>query len=180
MKKYIKWGGIVLASPFILFILLCILIYIPPVQNFIVDKATAYASQATGMQIHIQRISLSFPLDLVVHETTVKDQKDTLLDVEELTVKIQLLPLLKKQIEVDGVGLKNASVNTSNLIEGISLKGKLGEFFLKSHGVDLTPETAVLNELTLKNADLKMCLADTTAQDTTRSAPIFWKFKLEK
>ena len=97
MKKYIKWGGIVLASPFILFILLCILIYIPPVQNFIVDKATAYASEATGMQIHIQRISLSFPLNLVVHETTVKNQKETLLDVEELTVRIQLLPLLKKQ-----------------------------------------------------------------------------------
>lgn len=180
MKKYIKWGGIVLASPFILFILLCILIYIPPVQNFIVDKATAYASEATGMQIHIQRISLSFPLNLVVHETTVKNQKETLLDVEELTVRIQLLPLLKKQIEVDGVGLKNASVNTSNLIEGMSLKGSLGEFFLKSHGVDLTPETAVLNELTLKNADLKMCLADTTAQDTTQSAPTFWKFRLEK
>ena len=39
MKKYIKWGGIVLASPFILFIVLCILIYIPAIQNFIVDKA---------------------------------------------------------------------------------------------------------------------------------------------
>lgn len=180
MKKYIKWGGIVLASPFILFIILCILIYIPPVQNFIVDKATAYASQATGMHIHIQRISLSFPLNLVVHETTVSTPKDTLLDVEKLTVKIQLLPLLKKQIEVDGVGLENASVNTVDLIDGMSLEGKLGELFLKSHGVDLTPETAILNELTLKNADLKLCLADTTAQDTTKSAPTFWKFKLEK
>lgn len=180
MKKYIKWGGIVLASPFILFIILCILIYIPPVQNFIVDKATSYASQATGMNIHIQRISLSFPLNLVVHETTVVDKKDTLLDVEELTVKVQLLPLLKKRIEIDGVGLKNAGINTANLIEGMSLQGNLGEIFLKSHGVDLTPETAILNELTLKNAKLKMCLADTTAQDTAKSAPTFWKFKLEK
>ena len=180
MKKYIKWGGIVLASPVILFIILCILIYIPPVQNFIVDKAASYASQATGMHIHIQRISLSFPLNLVVHETSVTDQKDTLLNVEELTVKIQLLPLIKKQIEVDGVGLKNASVHTGNLIDGMSLQGKLGELFLKSHGVDLTPETAVLNELTLKNADLKMCLADTTAQDTTQSTPTFWKFDLRK
>lgn len=62
----------------------------------------------------------------------------------------------------------------------MSLQGKLGELFLKSHGVDLTPETAVLNELTLKNADLKMCLADTTAQDTTQSTPTFWKFDLRK
>lgn len=96
-EKYIKWGGIVLASPVILFIILCILIYIPPVQNFIVDKAASYASQATGMHIHIQRISLSFPLNLVVHETSVTNQKDTLLNVEELTVKIQLLPLIKNR-----------------------------------------------------------------------------------
>ena len=180
MKKYIKWGGIVLASPFILFIVLCILIYIPAIQNFIVDKATSYASQATGMNIHIQRISLSFPLNLVVHETTVINPQDTLLNVEKLTVKIQLLPLVKKQIEIDGVELKNASVNTVDLIEGMSLQGKLGKLFLKSHGVALTPETAVLNELTLKDANLKLCLADTTAQDTTQSAPTFWKFKLEK
>lgn len=180
MKKYIKWGGIVLASPFILFIVLCILIYIPAVQNFIVDKATFYASQATGMNIHIQRISLSFPLNLVVHETTVTNPQDTLLNVEKLTVKIQLLPLVKKQIEIDGVELKNASVNTVDLIEGMSLQGNLGELFLKSHGVDLTPETAILNELTLKDANLKLCLADTTAQDTTQSTPTFWKFKLEK
>lgn len=180
MKKYIKWGGIALASPFILFIVLCILIYIPAIQNFIVDKATSYASQATGMNIHIQRISLSFPLNLVVHETTVTNPQDTLLNVEKLTVKIQLLPLVKKQIEIDGVELKNASVNTVDLIEGMSLQGNLGELFLKSHGVALTPETAVLNELTLKDAKLKLCLADTTAQDTTQSAPTFWKFKLEK
>lgn len=88
------------------FIVLCILIYIPAIQNFIVDKATSYASQATGMNIHIQRISLSFPLNLVVHETTVTNPQDTLLNVEKLTVKIQLLPLVKKQIEIDGVELK--------------------------------------------------------------------------
>ena len=45
---------------------------------------------------------------------------------------------------------------------------------------DTGQETAVLNELTLKDAKLKLCLADTTAQDTTQSAPTFWKFKLEK
>lgn len=180
MKKYIKWGGIALASPFILFIVLCILIYIPAIQNFIVDKATSYASQATGMNIHIQRISLSFPLNLVVHETTVTNPQDTLLNVEKLTVKIQLLPLVNKQLEIDGVELKNASVNTVDLIGGMSLQGNLGELFLKSHGVDLTPETAVLNELILKDARLKLCLADTTAQDTTQSAPTFWKVKLEK
>ena len=65
-KKYVRWTLWTIASPFILFIILCILIYLPPIQNFLVDKAAVYASEATGMNISVGRISLSFPLNLVV------------------------------------------------------------------------------------------------------------------
>ena len=126
MRKYVKWGGIALATPVLLFIIVCILLYIPPIQNFIVGKATQYAGEATGMNIHIRRISLSFPLNLVVHDTQVIEGNDTILDVHALTVKVQMLPLLKKQVEVDGIRLEGASVNTLNLIEGMQLKGDLG------------------------------------------------------
>ena len=180
MKRLFKWVGIVLLTPIALFIIICILLYIPPVQNFLVDKATRYASEATGMQIHIGRLSLSFPLDLVVHETQVIDQQDTILDVNKLTVKIQLMPLFKKQVELDGFELKNASVNTAQLMEGMLLKGKLGDCFIESHGVDLTPETAIVNTIRLKDADLSLCLADTTAADTTQTPPPFWKIRLDK
>lgn len=180
MKRLFKWVGIVLLTPIALFIIICILLYIPPVQNFLVDKATRYASEATDMQIHIGRLSLSFPLDLVVHETQVIDRQDTILDVNKLTVKIQLMPLFKKQVELDGFELKNASVNTAQLMEGMLLKGKLGDCFIESHGVDLTPETAIVNTIRLKDADLSLCLADTTAADTTQTPPPFWKIRLDK
>ena len=65
-KKYVRWTLWTIASPFILFVILCILIYLPPIQNFLVDKAAVYASEATGMNISVGRISLSFPLNLVV------------------------------------------------------------------------------------------------------------------
>lgn len=86
-EKYLRWTGIAVASPFILFILLCILIYIPPIQNFLVNTATRYASEATGMQISIGRISLSFPLDLVVNNTVIIDKQDTILNAKKLTAK---------------------------------------------------------------------------------------------
>lgn len=150
MKKYLRWTGIAVASPFILFILLCILIYIPPIQNFLVNTATRYASEATGMQISIGRISLSFPLDLVVNNTVIIDKQDTILNAKKLTAKIQLTPLLRKKIELDGLELSKASVNTANLIEGMTLKGNLGELFVSSHGVELDPETAIVNTLSLR------------------------------
>lgn len=149
-EKYLRWTGIAVASPFILFILLCILIYIPPIQNFLVNTATRYASEATGMQISIGRISLSFPLDLVVNNTVIIDKQDTILNAKKLTAKIQLTPLLRKKIELDGLELSKASVNTANLIEGMTLKGNLGELFVSSHGVELDPETAIVNTLSLR------------------------------
>lgn len=179
MKKYLRWTGIAVASPFIIFILLCILIYIPPIQNFLVNTATRYASEATGMQISIRRISLSFPLNLVVNNTVITDKQDTILNAKQLTVRVQLLPLLNKKIELDGLELSKASVNTANLIEGMTLKGNLGELFVSSHGVELDPETAIVNTLSLKDTHLSICMADTTASDTTSSQPLFWKIQLK-
>ena len=180
MRRYAKWSiGIVLV-PFALFIIICVLLYIPPIQRYLVTTATQYVSEASGMNVHIGRLSLSFPLNLVVHEAQVVDKKDTLLNVDQLTVKVQLLPLIQKRIEIDGVGLKGASVNTGRLIEGMQLKGELGELFLRSHGVDLSPETAVLNNLLLKDAHFSLCMADTTeSADTAASEPAFWKIRLE-
>lgn len=179
MKRYAKWGIGIALFPFALFAVLCTLLYMPPVQRFLVDTATRQASGATGMDIRIGRLSLSFPLDLVVHEAQVVDGQDTILDVERLTVKVQLLPLVRKRVEIDGVRLAGASVNTARLVEGMTLKGEVGELFLRSHGVDLSPETAVLNNLLLKDASLSLCLADTTESvDTAASEPLYWKVDL--
>lgn len=180
MKKNIRRLGIIIASPLILFVVLCVLVYLPPIQNFLVNTATRYASEATGMQISIGRISLSFPLDLVVHRTLVINTGDTILYADRLTAQVQLLPLFKKKVELDGLELRKASVNTAGLIEGMTLKGDLGNLFIASHGVELSPETAIIDELTLKDTHLSMCLADTSAADTTASAPVYWKFRLRK
>lgn len=181
MKKYVKWGGIVILIPISIFIILSILLYLPPIQNFVVEKVTQTASESTGMDIKIRRVSLSFPINLMVHETTVINEQDTVLDVDRLKIKVQLWPLLKKRVEVDGLELTDGKVNTGNLIEGMSLKGDLKSFYIESHGVELTPEMAVLNVLNLDDTNLDIVLADTAAADTTASSDtIPWKIKVEK
>lgn len=179
MKKFLRRAGIIISIPFIIFTILCILVYLPPIQNFAVRTATKYASEATGMNINIERISLSFPLDIVVHNTLIIDQQDTILNAHRLKAEIQLWPLLKKQIELDGLELKQASVNTANLIEGMKLQGELGKLFIASHGVNLTPETAVVNTVSLEDTHLAICLTDTTAADTASTDPLYWKIHLK-
>ena len=65
MRVWIKRIGVICLIPIALVLLLSILLYIPPFQNFAVRKATEYAGKVTGMQIGIEQIRLSFPLDLV-------------------------------------------------------------------------------------------------------------------
>ena len=179
-KKYVRWTLWTIASPFILFIILCILIYLPPIQNFLVDKAAVYASKAAGMKITVGHISLSFPLNLVVADIdAVSPQNDTLLNVRRLQVNVQLLPLLKKQVEVDGISVREATVNSNGLINGMTLTGTLGELFISSHGVALDPETAVVNKVLLKDTDLSLCLNDTTAADTAKTDTAYWKIILQ-
>ena len=81
MKKLFWWILIILLSPVLLFVVLTVLLYLPPVQNWAVDKVTAIASEKTGMDISIGYVDLSFPLDLSIDEFRVLQKPDTLADV---------------------------------------------------------------------------------------------------
>lgn len=159
-----------------------VLLYVPPVQNLIRREVTAYASKATGMQIQVERIDLRFPLNLLVRGVEVIQQPDTLLSLESLNVRVQTWPLLKGKVEVDEVTLSRVAFNSANLIDGMEIKGVLGRFFLQSHGVDLSNETAVINATELSDTHVQMLMNDTTTtpKDTTASAPVNWKVDLHQ
>lgn len=181
-RKWIKWVSWIILTPIILFVILMVLLYIPPVQNLLRREATAYASKATGMQIQVERIDLRFPLNLLVRGVEVIQQPDTLLSLQSLNVRVQALPLFKGNVEIDEVTLRQATVNSANLLEGMKIKGVLGHFFLQSHGVDLSNETALINLAELSDTDVMLLMNDTTAtpKDTTASAPINWKVDLHQ
>ena len=159
-----------------------VLLYIPPVQNLLRREVTAYASEATGMQIQVERIDLRFPLNLLVRGVEVIQQPDTLLSLESLNVRVQAWPLIKGKVEVDEVTLNQVAVNSAGLIEGMKIKGVLGRFFLQSHGVDLSNEIAIINQVDLSDTHVQLVMNDTTTapKDTTVSAPVNWKVDLHQ
>ena len=179
-RKWIKWVSWVILTPILLFVVLMILLYVPPVQNFLRKQATAYASQATGMQINVGRIDLRFPLNLLVRDVEVIQAPDTLLTLASLNVHVQAMPLFKGKIEVDDITIQRVAVNSANLIEGMQIRGVLGRFFLESHGVDLANEAAVINRAELSDTHIGLILADTTTTEKpdTTSAPVNWKVNL--
>ena len=172
-RKWIRWVSWILLTPIILFVILMVLLYVPPVQNLLRREVTAYASKVTGMQIQVERIDLRFPLN---------QQPDTLLSLESLNVRVQAWPLIKGKVEVDEVTLSRVAVNSADLMEGMKIKGVLGRFFLQSHGVDLSNELAVINQVELSDTHMQLLMNDTTTtpKDTTASAPINWKVALHQ
>lgn len=178
-RKWIKRVCWIVLTPILLFVILMVLLYVPPVQDFLRQEATAYASKVTGMQITVRRIDLRFPLNLLVRGAEVVQAPDTLLSLEKLNVSVQLLPLFKGKVEVDDITLEQVSVNSAHLMKDMRIRGVLGRFVFQSHGVDLTNEQAIIDRAELSDTHIQLTLTDaTTAPKDTTSAPVNWKVDL--
>lgn len=180
MKIWIKWIAIVCLIPVVLVILLAVLLYIPPFQNFVVKEVAKQAAAATGMQIQVKRVKLSFPLNLTVQNVEVVDAPDTLLTLGKLTVGVKLLPLLKKDVQVKSIDVEQVRVNTGKKIEGMEIKGVMGKLHAKANHVNLGTEKATLNELDLFDTAITLLLNDTTQKKDTASTPVNWVIDLDK
>ncbi len=181
MKKLVKWGGIVLLTPVLLFAVCALLLYFPPFQNWAIKQVTAYASEKTGMEISIGHVHLVFPLNLGMEEVRVLQQndslpqvKDTVANIRKLVANVQLLPLFTKNIEVDELLFRDMKVNTTHFIHQARIKGFVGALQVQSHGIDLGKEILKVNKSHLADARLDIQLSDTVPPDTSKKEN-FWK-----
>ena len=180
-RRWFRWIGIACLTPVALVLLVSILLYIPSFQHFAIRKAAAYASEATGMQIAIEQIRLSFPLDLTLRGIEVlSPPQDTLLMAQEVKVRVQPGPLLHKQVLIESVSLKGVKANTGALIEGMEIKGHLGEFKAKADRISLDQEKATFNNVELSNTALTLILTETETVEEPDTVPVNWLINLEK
>ena len=181
MKKVLKWMGIAVLTPLLLFIILAALLYLPPVQNWAVQKVTAIASEKTGMEISIGHVNLEFPLDLAINDFRVLHQNDsvtvvtdTIADIKKLVVDVKLWPLLQKRVVIEELSLQQSKINTNGFIDDLRIKGEFDQLWLSSKGIDLSKETVEVNGARLSDAKLDIVMTDTAAIDTTEEK-LMWK-----
>lgn len=186
LRNAIRWALIALAAPVFLIILLAVLLYLPPVQNWAADCVADYASEKTGMQISVGRVNLEFPLDLGVEDfkmikpnDSLPQVRDTVADVEKLVVSVQLMPLLSRQVEIDQLELRGVNMNTTDFIHEARVKGTVGLLSLSSHGIDWGKQTIIVDDALLSDANVSVELSDTVPPDTTKT-PTYWKIHVEQ
>ena len=92
-------------------VLLAAALYVPPVQRWAVQTAARYASEATGMQISIGRLGISFPLDLDLNRLVVIDKCDTLVAVDQAIADLDFEHVFHWRIGVEALDLARGQVN---------------------------------------------------------------------
>ena len=180
MKRVLKWASAIILTPVLLIVLLMLAFYIPPVQRWVVREISEYASEKSGLNITMQEATISFLLDLDLHQLHIDDHGKDILNVEKATVDLDLWRILFLQMKVEAVNLENGDIDTRDLITTMQLKGKLKDFFLKADNVDLRHNLVTLNGAAIDGCNLDIALKDTTVTDTTESEPARWNLNLEK
>ena len=174
MKKAFWWILGILLSPLLLFVVLTVLLYLPPVQNWVVDKVAEVASEKTDMEISVGHVCLSFPLDLAIDDVKVIHHPDTIADVKRLVVDVQLMPLFEKRVVINQLEVLQTKVNTNGFVKAARVKGNVGRLFVTSKGIDLDKQTVEVNGTRLEKAQLDIALSDSVPEDTTKSEAL-WK-----
>lgn len=94
--RILRIAAWVVATPLLLILLLGVMLYIPPVQQWAVDTATGILSEQMGMDVKVGEVRLKFPLDLSLRNMVAVQEGDTVVDAGELLVSVKLQPLLKQ------------------------------------------------------------------------------------
>ncbi len=163
----------------IVFILLVpVLLYIPPVQDFAVKTATKIVADKTGMKIGIEKLRLKFPINLSLSGVSVIEASgDTMVLAREALVDVKLRPLIGLDVQINKLRLRDGyyrmlSPDSSMLM---TIKAGLLEVDDKS-SANIRTSTISLNEAKLRDGEVILNMdvwkQKPTPQDTT-STPFY-------
>ena len=155
-----------LCLPFVVFLTVAALLYVPAVQDYAVRTVCQSLSENSDMTVKADEVRLRFPLSLSVKNVIATQQGDTLLMARDMRLSVEFMPLLRAQANIDGIGLTDAKLNTKSLIGGAHIRGTVGSLRAKTEGVGWETERVRVNYAALSDADLLVCLSDTALDDT--------------
>ncbi|MDE5561891.1 MAG: hypothetical protein K2J00_08895, partial [Bacteroidaceae bacterium] len=178
IRRILKWLGIALATVLLTPLFLVVLLYIPPIQNWAIRKAIAVASEGTGMTIGLDRVGISFPLDIELENLTATLGNDTVLHTAAVVIDLDFGNILRHQVGIEAIDLKKGVFNSIDLIPQTSIAGRIGELHIDREDTDLKKRMAILSGASISECILDISMRDTTITDTTESTPLPWAIRV--
>jgi len=118
LLRYIAWF---IVACFSVFLLAIFLLYLPPIQRYLVQYANKNINNYVEGKASIGAVHLGFPLNVVITDVSIADaQLDTIASMKTVDAGLAIWPLLSGNIEagninLEGLRLKLAVDETGNL-----------------------------------------------------------------
>ncbi|WP_329904345.1 translocation/assembly module TamB domain-containing protein [Porphyromonas pogonae] len=178
------WKRIILSIillPIALVLLAALLLYTPPVQKWAIKLVAEKASKATGMDIKVKSLHLSFPLKIVLDDVVVvKPPQDTMLRVGELHTLISPLPLLSNDYLIPVLKLKKVRFSMSDSTGLSHTKVLINS--LDAYEVSIKPDKhkAKLGNWYIDDAYVYYSSTDTVKKPEEKKDTLLWNVSLNK
>ena len=180
MKRALKIILRTLLAVLLLIVLLAASLYLPPVQRWAVNRLTACLEEETGLEVSIGSVHLAFPLDLQLRQLHVAQPPTDVIDVEHALVDLDLTHIFSSRIGVEAIELRGGSIQTTTLIETLSMEGSLGSLRIVADDIDLQGQKVRVNEATIDGCVLDIGLREAAEEDTTESGPVDWQIDVDR
>lgn len=167
-------------TPIIIMGLLCASLYLPPLQEYATRKIENAVASNSEYSISIGNLSLSFPFNLIIKDFELKKEGECIACGNAIELNINPLPLLRSEVEVNYILLKQVDLDTHNLIDGTHIAGKIGHLRSAIRNIDLNNQHANIRQLYLEGTNLTININSTTDSKEEPTAPIDWEIMLQK
>ncbi len=175
--KSIKWILVGVAG---LLLLVLLMLYLPPVQDFAVGKALGMLNSKGDMHIGVKKLRLTFPLDLRIDSLTMATPGMEIA-ASRADASIEVLPLLKGHVNTGLIGLRDAVVNIGTPDSSLYMRANLAKAGVRNASVAFFSQTIDIELLTASHGTVEMAITpDTIAKADTASAPVEWQVTLAK
>ena len=181
-RRILKTLLTIVATPIILFWLVVILLYVPPIQRWAVDHVCEKVAESTGYDISIGSVHLAFPLKLKITDFDMSKQGYSYIQGEKLDVNVSLWPLFVGDVELNYISLEHLRLDTREMMPTMAINGEVGYFRTVARNIELADEVANLRQVHMHGAHLDIIMKDTTVTEEPDEddEPLKWIVKLHK
>lgn len=165
--------------PIIVMGLLVVALYVPPIQDFAIEKICTYVKEKSGYDVRIGAFHLAFPIKATINDFEVAKSDTTISRGEQIETSIRIMPLLRGEIEIDYLSIDQATADTHDIIDGMNINGSIGHFRVTSRSTVPSEKRAQINHLLIADSNIDITIGKREKKDST-SAPSNWIFTLKR
>ncbi len=112
LKRFKHIISCIIWTIFALYVILIVLLHLPPVQTFLGSTVATALAQKFGTEVSVGKINLGFFNRIIINDVKMLDQKgDSMLYASRLSAKVDLLPLKDGKISVSSAQLFGLRAN---------------------------------------------------------------------